>query len=139
MSDSPSETPEFGAPDVAALERIAPDAAEPIQPDWVRELLGDELPPEHRMSSVRRAEHGGHRIEIVTTYEISVDGEPVHIHASVGDDGLVRCHDTPYRRSRSALDLVRHLIDLYPEAFRTLGGHDHGHHDASGEHQGHPS
>ena len=124
MAQAPYEPPPLGVPDEAPLERLALEGPESVQPDWVRELVGDEPAMEHLLRSVRTAEHAGHRIEIVTTYEISIDGRPVHIHASVGDDGLLRCHESPYARVRSALDLVKHLIDLYPDAFAEHAG-DH--------------
>ena len=89
-----------------------------------RPVVGETTPHEHELRSVRTAEHKGRHIEMVTSYEISIDGQPVHFHASVGDDGLLRCHESPYAQLASAVHLVKHLIDLYPEAF---GGKDSGH------------
>ena len=123
-------------PDERELEGIALGTTESVQPAWVREIIGPEAPHEHRLRSVRCAEHHGHEIEIVTTYEISIDGAPFHVHATVGDDGRLRCHESPYAALPSAIDLVKHLMDLYPEAFdapapqappHTHAEHDHGH------------
>ncbi len=88
MSYGPVEEP-LGVPDEGPLEQIAIDAPVSAQPDWVRELVGETTPHEHELRSVRTAEHKGRHIEIVTSYEISIDGQPVHFHASVGDDGLL--------------------------------------------------
>jgi hypothetical protein len=135
MPYGPMEEPPLGVPDEGPLEQIAIDAPVSAQPDWVRELVG-ETPHEHELRSVRTAEHKGRHIEIVTSYEISIDGQPVHFHASVGDDGLLRCHESPYAQLPSAVDLVKHLIDLYPEAF---GGEDgaHASHDEGHDHADH--
>lgn len=123
----PEPTPETSfdqVPDEHVLEAIALSDSDSIQPPWVRELIGPEGAHEQRLRGVRCAEHRGHEIEIVTTYEISIDGTPVHFHASVGDDGKLRCHESPYAAVPSAIDLVKHLIDLYPDAFGGAG-HEH--------------
>lgn len=123
-------------PDERPLAGIEFNPTQSIQPGWVRELIGPEEAHEHRLRGVRCAEHNGHKIEIVTTYEISIDGTPVHFHASVGDDGMLRCHESPYAAVPSAIDLVKHLMDLYPDAFGGAGhgpGHD-GEHDAPAGH-----
>ena len=129
----PSEDPLLAPPDEGPLEHITVDAPVSAQPDWVRELVG-ETPLEHQLRSVRTAEHKGRHIEIVTSYEISIDGKPVHFHASVGDDGMLRCHESPYAQLPSAVDLVRHLLDLYPDAFSPEDGPD-----GQGEGHNHPA
>ena len=94
------------------------------------------------MDSVRRAEHAGHVIEIRTHYEVKVDGKAVPLPLSVGDDGNVVCHALPNYLFSSAVDLVKTVIDLYPDDFtkrgskraggRKLGGA--GHRDHGGGH-----
>ena len=89
------------------------------------------------MESIREAEHGGHRIVITTSYEVQVDGRPLHSHFIVTDDGQVQCHAMPNYTFSSAVDLVKAMIDVFPEEFprrkqsgrpsRRSGG-DHGHH-----------
>ena len=94
------------------------------------------------MASVRKAEHAGHAIEIRTHYEVKIDGKVVQLPLSVGDDGNVVCHALPNYLFVSAVDLVKTVIDLYPDDFAKRGGkrpggrkpddggdhHDH-HHD----------
>lgn len=83
----------------------------------------------HGVETVRRATHRGHRIEIRTTYEIEVDGQPVEGHLLVADDGRVHYHPVPNTSWASAVDLVKQLIDVFPDDFPDPdggGGHDHG-------------
>lgn len=76
----------------------------------------DHRPSDHMLSSVRRAHHEGHDIEITTTYEIKIDGRKVNLHARVEQDGSLRCHSLPYTSHASAVDLVKALIESYPGA-----------------------
>jgi hypothetical protein len=75
--------------------------------------------------SVREANHNGHHILIRTTYEISVDRRPVMGEFLVTDEGQVQCHALPNYTFLSAVDLVKSLIDLFPEDFErpAKGGH----------------
>ncbi|MGH2899167.1 MAG: hypothetical protein ACRDMZ_10880 [Solirubrobacteraceae bacterium] len=123
MSEQPAAADFEHAPDEGVLETLEPSSTDSVQPGWVRDLVGPEPPHAQRLSGLRCGEYRGHEIEIVTTYEISIDGTPVHFHASVGDDGRLRCHESPYAAVPSAIDLVKHLMDLYPDAF---GGAGHG-------------
>ena len=68
--------------------------------------------------SVRETDHKGHHIVVRTTYEISVDGKPLMGHIVVTDEGQVQCHALPNYTFLSALDLVKSLIDLFPEDFK---------------------
>ena len=52
-------------------------------------------------ASVRTAEHNGHTIEIRTTYDVRIDGEP-DAHISVSDDGNVHYHGLPNYAEASA-------------------------------------
>ena len=95
----------------------------------------------HVHASVRTDGYEGHTITVETTYRIAVDGQPVTAHIHVDNDGNVICHATPVYRSGSVVDLVRHLIDVFPEDFPKPrpgdkptvpsgspdGGHMHGH------------
>ena len=129
-------------PSVAPLKKIGYPSDTAIQPAWI----GREFPEyvedrgmSHELSSVRTAEHRGRKIEIKTTYEIKVDGRPVYVHAIVGDDGRLLCHSTPYVRYQSAIELVKTLLDRFPEAFAEGdGGHEgHGEHGEGEGHDGH--
>lgn len=69
---------------------------------------------EHTTTSVREASHKGRKIRIETTYSITVDGEPIGGHVMVEDDGKVHYHSIPNQEFRSAIDMVKRLIDLIP-------------------------
>ena len=73
--------------------------------------------PHHHGESIREAEYKGHKIIIRTTYEITVDGQPVTGHINVSNDGDVQYHAIPNFSFGSAVDLVRKLIDVFPASF----------------------
>lgn len=90
----------------------------------------------HRMKmdeSIREADYNGHHIVIRTTYQIAVDGKPVTGHMGVGNDGRVHYHPVPNMSFASAVDLVKQLIDVFPDDFAAArspgptpgGGHMH--------------
>ena len=91
--------------------------------------------------TVREAEHRGHHIMIRTTYEIEVDGVPIEGHLGVTDDGNVHYHPVPNVTFASAVDLVKQLIDAFPDDFSSTPGgppgpgHDHGAEDDHGDHE----
>lgn len=72
---------------------------------------------EHGMESVRTAEHKGHSIMVRTRYEIEVDRKPVVSPVIVDNFGRVSCHALPNYSFLSAIDLVKQLIDTFPEDF----------------------
>ena len=69
--------------------------------------------------SVREAEHKGHKIAIYTQYEIRVDGEPFTSHVYVDNTGKVSTHALPAYSFVSAVDLVKKIIDEFPDDFTT--------------------
>ncbi len=72
----------------------------------------------HPMSeSVREAEYQSHRIVVRTRYEIEVDGRTVTGHMGVTNDGHVHYHPVPNMSFASAIDLVKQLIDIFPDDF----------------------
>lgn len=77
-------------------------------------------------TSVREADYEGHHIVIRTTYEIQVDGVPITGHVGVTEDGQVHYHPVPNVSFASALDLVKQLIDVFPDDF--TGAAPHGGH-----------
>jgi hypothetical protein len=89
-----------------------------------------EHPPhEHGAETVREDDYKGHHIVIRTTYRIEVDGRPVTGHVAVANDGTVHYHAIPNVRFGSAIDVVRQLIDAFPDEFADGDdGHDHPHH-----------
>ena len=73
---------------------------------------------QHPMSeTIREADYEGHHIVIRTTYQIEVDGKPVTGHMGVTDDGKVHYHPVPNISFASALDMVKQLIDIFPDDF----------------------
>jgi hypothetical protein len=76
--------------------------------------------------SVREADYKNHHITIRTTYAIDVDGVPVTGHIGVTNDGRVHYHAIPNAAFPSAVDLVKQLIDTFPDDF-PAGGRSRGH------------
>jgi hypothetical protein len=81
--------------------------------------------------SVREEIYRGHRIVVRTTYSVEVDGVPVEGHLGVTNDGQVHYHAVPNLGFSSAIDLVKKLIDAFPDDFPSEGdgdatGHQHG-------------
>lgn len=93
-----------------------------------------EHPHEHGVETVREDHYRGHHIVVRTTYRIEVDGRPVTGHVAVGNDGKVHYHAIPNVSFRSAIDVVRQLIDAFPDEFPAEDdhpphdGHDHPQH-----------
>jgi hypothetical protein len=67
--------------------------------------------------SVREVEYNGHKIAIYTQYEIRVDGEPFTSHIYVDNTGKVSTHALPAYSFASAVDLVKKIIDEFPDDF----------------------
>lgn len=80
------------------------------------------------MESIRRTTYRGHDIVVRTTYAIEVDGSPLGGHLEVTNAGVVHHHAVPNYVFPSALDLVRQLIDAFPDDFHAGPGDDHGGH-----------
>jgi hypothetical protein len=86
------------------------------------------------MESVREATYRGHRIVIRTTYRVEVDGRAIEGHMGVTNDGKVYYHGVPNVSFASAVDLVKKLIDTFPDDFpdrpegHSGGGHHHADH-----------
>lgn len=77
--------------------------------------------------NVREATHRGHRITVRTSYHIEVDGVTIEGHTGVTNDGQVHYHPIPNLSFSSAIDLVKQLIDTFPDDFVTQPqGHSHG-------------
>ena len=98
-----------------------------IQPMWISKEYPEYTRSgkmSHKLSSVQVSKHGRHCIKIVTTYKIEIDNNSVHLHLTVGNDGQLHCHTTPYENYKSVMDLVKTLIDRFPEAFQNFSNHD---------------
>ena len=80
-------------------------------------------------ASIREDHYKGHRITIRTTYEIEIDGRPFHGTLDVSNAGNVQYHGLPNVSANSAIELMRSVIDTFPDDFTaTAGGHSHGGH-----------
>ena len=73
-------------------------------------------------SSVREADYKGHHITIKTTYEIKIDGKLFQGALSVTNGGTVHYHGMPNAGFKSALDLVKAVIDTFPDEYGAGSG-----------------
>lgn len=84
--------------------------------------------------SIREAHHKGHRIVITTKYEVKIDGKIFNGDLSVANTGQVHYHAVPTVGFASALDLMKCVIDVFPDDFATKspgeGNATHGEHTA---------
>lgn len=71
----------------------------------------------HSTESVRTATHCGHEIVIKTCYEITIDGKPLQAHLSVNDDGSIHSHALPEYSFTSAVDVVKKIVEAFPDEF----------------------
>ncbi|MEM7094497.1 MAG: hypothetical protein AAF567_15955 [Actinomycetota bacterium] len=108
--------------DVEGAFEYAPETARDQIVGWAG-LVGDHAHGEHGAGheSVRRNEHNGHQIEIRTTYRVLVDGRELAGHFGVGQDGTTHYHGLPNYQRSSAVDLVKDIIDQFPEDFARGG------------------
>jgi hypothetical protein len=89
----------------------------------------------HDDESIRAFTHAGHEVRIITTYRVEVDGRSIQAHLSVDQSGEVYTHATPFVSYSSAVDLVKAILDAYPDAFKGHGGTG-GHGDGGHHHHG---
>jgi hypothetical protein len=67
--------------------------------------------------TLREADYKGHHIGIQTIYRIKVDGKPFTADLGVLNNGQVHYHAVPNMTFDSAIDLVKALIDIFPDDF----------------------
>ncbi|MBA2659546.1 MAG: hypothetical protein H0U72_08410 [Nitrosospira sp.] len=125
-------------PDTSVLEHYSPTGGAESHPDWIKKKFPTYIMPhgQHEAMSVRELTHNGHNVKIITTYRVEVDGKPADMHLSVDEDGQVFTHATPFVTYASAVDLMKEVMDAYPDAFSDSdsdAGHDH---DNNHEHGG---
>ena len=72
----------------------------------------------NNLVSIRKDEYKGHKISITTTYDIEVDGKRIFPPLHVNNNGSISAHIVPNYASSSAIDLIRILIDTFPEDFK---------------------
>lgn len=71
--------------------------------------------------TVRTDVYKGREIRITTTYDIRIDGRLVGGHVEVSPEGRVHYHGLPAYSWMSAVDLVRQVIDSFPDEFPERG------------------
>ena len=129
----------INAPDTSILAHYSPTEGAQSHPDWIKKKFPAYIEPHgnHEATSVRELTHNGHMIRIITTYKVEVDGKPADMHLSVDEDGQVFTHATPFVTYASAVDLMKEVMDAYPDAFSDADAgagqqNEHGHDDAQG-------
>ena len=87
-------------------------------------VLARTPPPEHAhglapdaQASVRRTVYRGHPIEIHTSYEVFVDGARLEAHMGVSQEGNVHYHGLPNYAAASAMDVIRQVVDSFPDDY----------------------
>ena len=119
-----------GLPDTSVLARYSPTDGSTSHPDWIKQKFPAYVDPHagHQTTSVREFTYGGHVGRIITTYRIEVDGQEVHAHLSVDEDGRVFTHALPFVTYASAVELMKDVIGAYADDFAQTGdiGHDQG-------------
>ena len=104
-------------------KRKQPDYVQPdLQPEELAKCLVRARPKKkmaHRgpMKILRTETHKGHDIRIETTYKITVDGKVVSGHLDVTNSGHVHYHPLPNHSASSAIEMVRTIIDSFPDDF----------------------
>ncbi len=117
-----SELAQAAGPD-ALVERVAELGPELKRQDQDPHGHGHGTP----METTREATYRGHHIVIRTTYQIEVDGVPIQGHMGVSDDGQVHYHAVPNIGFASAVDMVKQLVDAFPDDFQAgTATHSHG-------------
>ena len=76
-----------------------------------------------KMESLREAMYEGHHIVVRTSYDVEIDGQMLTGHMGVTNDGQVHYHPLPNLSFASAIDLVKQLIDVFPDDFHESGSH----------------
>ena len=67
--------------------------------------------------SIRQIKYKDHDIVIRTRYEIEVDGKVLNNHIYVDNEGKVSSHAMPTYSFPSTVDLIKRLIDKFPNSF----------------------
>lgn len=87
-------------------------------------LAGLQQPAHHEhgadgsIETLREDEYEGHRITIKTTYTIEVDGKVLQAPLALDNDGNLHCHSLPNYQFSSAINMVKTLIDNFPDDFK---------------------
>jgi hypothetical protein len=126
------------SPDTSVLAHYSPTEGAQSHPEWIKKKFPSYIEPhgKHEATSVRELTHNGHTVRIITTYRVEVDGKPADMHLSVDEDGQVFTHATPFVTYASAVDLMKEVMDAYPDAFTDTEAEVQGEHGHEHEHGG---
>jgi hypothetical protein len=129
-----------GNPDTSVLARYSPEDGANSHPEWVKKEFPTYVVAHagHGDTVVREFTHNGHVVKVTTTYHVEVDGQPIQGHLSVDEDGQVFTHATPFVTYASAVDLMKAVLDAYPDAFADPGSDEHSPHSGHDHHGGRP-
>ena len=123
QEDKSSKSDVLRYQDIKKLDKLYP-VDRPTQPEWTKYEESKD-PYQHgkegTITGYREAEYRGCFIQVKTTYEIKVNEKPLGGHFSLGNNGRVYSHACPYRDFGSTVDLVKCMIDLYPDGFPKQG------------------
>lgn len=78
---------------------------------------GHEGHPNAQFTSIREINYKNHNIVVKTTYEIEVDGKTMNSQIYVDNNGKVSSHVMPNYSFNSAIDLIKKIIDKFPDNF----------------------
>ena len=97
------------------------DVRRAADPDGYAAGLTGVIPDGHmnHHETVRTDQFRGHEIVVHTTYRVEIDGKEVTAELHVDSDGNVMCHAMPVYRTASMVELMRILIDVFPDDFPT--------------------
>jgi hypothetical protein len=87
--------------------------------------------PHSHHQSLREDHYKGHHITIRTSYEIEIDGRPFHGNLDVSNSGSVQYHGIPNVSTNSAVELIRAVIDTFPDDFTEHPDHRSHHSDGA--------
>jgi hypothetical protein len=79
----------------------------------------------HDSVVTRETDYKGHHIVVRTRYEVEVDGKMLMGHMGVNNSGAVHYHPVPNLKFASALDMVKKIIDVFPDEFGPGAMPDH--------------
>lgn len=107
----------------------------------LKELMhGQHSGAGHAEDELREEHYKGHHIAIKTTYEVKVDGKLFPASLGVSNAGNVQYHGIPNVGFASAMDLMRCIIDQFPEEFsKKAKTTPEAHHDHAGHDHGMPA
>jgi hypothetical protein len=127
-------------PDLSVLAQYSPTGAAKSHPEWVKTKFPSYVEPhgKHEATSVRELAHKGHTVRIITTYRVEVDGKPADLHLSVDEDGQVFTHATPFVTYASAVDLMKAVMDAYPDDAFSNSSTTSATNGEEGSHHNHP-